>query len=206
MAESRKDRTAIWQEEGCEPWHKWLDGYPDVIEAQANQKLTNLDTWYRTELPSIISSRQEPYILLEELQGVASWKMTRGTWRERNRQLISGNDPDEVKATSRKALSEVPDLRKPISTLSTLAGAGPATASAVLAAYAPDTYPFFDDLVAVQIPDLGPVAFTAKYYVAYAEALKEKATQLNAICTHRNWTPHDVAQAMWAASGGKAAV
>jgi hypothetical protein len=176
-----------------------------VIEAQGSQKLINLDTWYRTELLALISSRDDPYILLDELEGIAAWKMTRGTWRERNRVLIRGNDPDEVAEVSRKAFSEVPDLRKPVSTLSTLAGVGPATASAALAAYAPGTYPFFDDLVAVQVPSLGPVAFTAKYYVAYAEALREKADRLNAACTHREWTVQDVAQAMWAASGGKAA-
>src|SRR5438105_14053433 len=121
--------------------------------------------------------------------------MTRGVWRERNRQLVRSNEPEQVEALSRKAYSEVPDLRKPISALSTLAGVGPATASAVMAAYAPQVYPFFDELVAAQIPGLGPITFTARYYAAYAEELRERAAGLTKLCRHE-WTAEDVAEAL----------
>jgi hypothetical protein len=177
-----------------------------VIEAQGSDRLAGVDAWYRDTLPGLIASREEPFVTVEELEEVAVWKMTRGTWRERNRQLIKGNSPQAVEEASRKAFADVPDLRKPVNTLSALAGVGPATASAVLAAFAPGVYPFFDDLVAVQIEKLGPVAFTVKYYLDYARALQERAAQLSKTCAHREWTPQDVAQAMWAASGGKAAL
>ena len=55
--------------------------------------------------------------------------------------------------------------------LTRLAGVGPATASAVLATAAPAVYAFFDEVVATQIPGLGPVAFSSGYYQRYAEAL-----------------------------------
>jgi hypothetical protein len=110
-----------------------------------------------------------------------------------------------VKQTSREAFAAVPDPRKPVDILSTLAGVGPATSSAVLACYAPTMYPFFDELVAAQIPGLGKVAFTATYYQRYAAALRERVARLNAQCKHREWTAHDVSQALWTASGGKAA-
>src|SRR3954451_4623308 len=143
---------SIWDEQDCAAWRKWLDLYPYVIAAQGNEKLANLDRWYREELPAVISSRTEPCIYLDELQGIAAWKMTRGVWRERNRVLISGNPPEAVLDASRKAFAGVPDAKLPVATLSSLAGVGPATASAALAAFAPNVYPFFDEAVAGQIP------------------------------------------------------
>src|SRR5438477_7058847 len=196
--------AGMWEREDCEAWREALDGYPRVIAAQGNEGLVRLDGWYSYELPALLASRHEPYITLEELERITAWKMTRGVWRERNRQLVRSNDPEEVERLSRQAFAEAPDPRKPVSALSALAGVGPATASAVMAAYAPQVYPFFDELVAAQIPGLGPVAFTARYYVAYADALRKRASELNVICAHHTWTPQDVAQAMWAASGGKA--
>lgn len=195
----------LWDGDDCERWQEALDNYPEVIAAQGSDRLAGLDRWYDEELPQLVRARDEPLVTLEELQQVAAWKMTRGVWRERNRQLIAGNPPEVIKETSRKAFAASPDPRKPITLLSELAGVGPATASAVMAAYAPEVYPFFDELVAGQIGGLGPVAFTAKYYAAYAEALRARAGRLSAECG-RTWTPHGVAQALWANSGGKASI
>ena len=111
-----------------------------------------------------------------------AWKMHRGSWRERNRQLIAAIPPEKVEEVSREAFAAIPDPRKPVAILSTLPGVGPATASAALAAYAPHIYPFFDELVAAFIPGLGPVAFTMPYYLKYASALRERADLLNATC------------------------
>lgn len=197
------EKRNIWNGD-CRVWQAALDSYPQVIVEQSNDKLTNLDSWYSNSLPGVIRERQPPCVYADELQGVAAWKMTRGVWRERNRQLIGTNDPAKVEQVSREAFEAAPDPRKPIALLSGLAGVGPATASAIMAAYAPDTYPFFDELVAEQVPGLGPVAFTLKYYLAYSEALREQAQELSAECG-RAWTVQDVAQALWAASGGKAA-
>lgn len=189
---------AIWHEHDCKDWHQAFDSYSSVIEQQGDERLSNLDRWYHGELRTTLAGRDDPYILHEELEGIVGWKMRRGVWRERNRRLVGGNPPELVIELSRKAFAEVPDLRKPISTLSQLAGVGPATASAVLAAYAPGVYPFFDEVVADQIPSLGDVAFTAKYYTAYAEAIRERAAELTVICPHKSWAPHEVDQALWA--------
>ena len=83
-----------------------------------------------------------------------------------------------------------------------LDGVGPATASAVLAVYRPDLYPFFDEWIGKQIPDLGKVAFTPSYYWKYADALRGKARELTKKCKEE-WSAHDVGQALWVASGGK---
>ena len=206
MTEDKHAKPRIWESDDCAIWRETLDSYRHVILAQGRERLGELDGWYGDELPRLLSERGEPYITLEELQKVAAWKMTRGVWRERNRLLIGGNPPDMVEETSRAAFAAVPDPRQPITLLCKLAGVGAATASAVMAAYAPDVYPFFDELVAEQMPVMGPVAFTPKYYFAYAEALRERAARLTESCHDRAWTAQDVAQALWAASGGKIAL
>jgi len=198
-----KHTEGIWQEDDCTRWQGWLASYDQAIAARGNEKLANLDRWFREELPGRISERVLPSIYADELQGIAAWKMHRGVWRERNRLLVAGNPPEKVEEVSREAYAIVPDPRKPVALLATLAGVGPATASAALAAYAPHIYPFFDELVAAFIPGLGPVAFTLPYYLKYASALRERADQLNSTCSGLAWTAHDVAQALWAYGSSK---
>jgi hypothetical protein len=82
--------------------------------------------------------------------------------------------------------------------LGELAGVGPATASAVLAAAAPETYPFLDDIVAAQVPGLGAVKYTAGFYARYAEALRRRAVDLG-----EGWNATLVERALWAEAGGK---
>lgn len=195
----------LWNSEHCADWDAALEAYPAVIRAQEVRGLEELDVWYRSNLPGLIAARKPAYITRTELERVTTWKMKRGVWRERNRLLVAGNSPAAVRKASREAFAAVPDLRKPISILSALAGVGPATASAVLASYSPAIFPFFDELVAQQIPNLGAVAFTAPYYQRYAAALRERAVKLNEGCEHRAWTAHTVSQALWAAFGGKIA-
>ncbi len=195
--------TNLWNSEPCAEWQAALEEYPEVIRAQRVRGLEELDAWYRVDLPGLVAARQPAYVTRNELERVATWKMKRGVWRERNRRLVAGNPLAVVKKTTREALAAVPDLRMPISILSRLAGVGPATASAVLAGYSPALFPFFDELVAQQIPGLGTVAFTAAYYQRYATALRERAAKLNEHCQNQVWTAHLVSQALWAASGGK---
>ena len=122
---------SVWEEGDCGRWRALLDSYPGVIAAQGNEKLVNLDRWFREELPAILMSRDEPCLYLDELQGIAAWKMTRGVWRERNRVLIAGNPPEVVVETSSKAFAAVPDPKAPVVLLSSLAGVGPATAKKI---------------------------------------------------------------------------
>ena len=195
----------LWGSDDCAAWAGALDAYPAVVSAQGVTRLVELDAWYREELPGLLAAREPARVTLEELARATEWKMKRGVWRARNLALVRGNDPGEVERTSAEALALVPEPRKPVTLLSRLAGVGPATASAVLAAARPEVYPFFDELVAAQVPDLGPVAFTLAYYARYAERLRERAAALAERCPDGGWTAHAVGQALWAASGGKAA-
>jgi hypothetical protein len=175
-----------------------LESYESVVESQGVSKLPERDRWYHEDLPRAIRSRATPHVTLPELVRVTEWKMARGEWRARNLVLVRGNEPDAVIEMSTEALAKIPHPTKPISTLAKLAGVGPATASAVVAAAAPEIYPFFDELVAAQLPELGKVAWTLGYYSRYAEALREHAKMLGG-----EWTPAKLERALWALSGGK---
>ncbi|HWK90326.1 MAG TPA: hypothetical protein VNP72_10030 [Longimicrobium sp.] len=189
----------LWTNDAPDAWRQALESYDDVIARQAVKPLPELERWYREEFPAAIAAREPAHITHAEMVRVTEWKMARGIWRARNLALVRGNAPDAVERISRKALAAIPDPRTPIAELAQLAGVGPATASAVAAAAAPEHYPFFDELVGAQVPGLGPVAFTPAYYGKYAAALRERALSLGG-----SWTPARVEQALWAHAGGKA--
>ena len=191
--------TELWTSTDPHAWREALDRYGDVVARQGAAKLPELDRWYREELPGAIAARRPVHVTLPELVRLTEWKMARGVWRAPNLVLVRGNAPGAVVETSAGALAKVPHPTAPIAALATLAGVGPATASAVAAATAPEHYPFFDELVAAQVPGLGKVAWTLGYYGRYATALRERATRLGG-----RWTPAAVERALWAHVGGKA--
>lgn len=176
-----------------------LDSYTEVVRSQGVNGLPELDRWLREELPKDIRSRKPSYITREELVRLTEWKMARGVWRARNLALVRSNSPADVEETSRTAFEDIPHLTAPISRLGKLNGVGPATASAAVAAASPEVYPFFDEIVAEQIPGLGPVKWTMSYYARYSEALRDAAKELGG-----DWTPVRLERALWALAGGKA--
>ncbi|MEP6780035.1 MAG: hypothetical protein ABJC26_09115 [Gemmatimonadaceae bacterium] len=192
---------SLWSNTTQKSWRAALARYDNVVTQQNVAKLAELDTWYRDELPALISARKHPHVTHAELVRATEWKMARGVWRAPNLVLVKSNDADTVKSVSTDALAKIPHATAPISTLATLDGVGPATASAIVAAFAPQLYPFFDELVAAQIPTLGKVAWTLGFYAKYAVALRERAEGLGA-----EWTPVMVERALWANVGGKAGV
>jgi hypothetical protein len=191
--------ATLWGSTIVADWQAALDDYAAVVQRQQVARLADLDAWYRDTLPGAIGARTPAHVTLEELARLTEWKMARGVWRPRNLALVRGNDPALVVETSSAALAQVPDPTGPIATLARLAGVGPATASAVAAAHAPAVYPFFDELVAAQIPGSGPVKFTPAYYARYAAAIRARAEQLGG-----GWTPVMVERALWSHAGGKA--
>ena len=193
--------STLWSATSQAKWREALDRYDAVIEAQGVKRLAELDRWYQDELPPAIAKRRPAHVTHDELVKASEWKMARGVFRARNLVLVKGNDAGVVVKTSTDALSRIPDPKAPIATLAKLDGVGPATASAIAAAAAPEIYPFFDELVAAQIPGLGAVAFTMTYYARYADALRSRAAELG-----KDWTPVLVEKALWANSGGKVAL
>ncbi len=191
----------LWSSTEIAQWRAALAAYDTVISSQGVAKLPDRDRWYGTELPKAIAARRPRHVTLPELVKLTEWKMSRGKWRARNLVLVKGNAPDAVKAATAAGLALVPHPTAPISKIAELEGVGPATASAVVAAAEPGIYPFFDELVAEQIPGLGAVAFTLGYYARYAEQIRQRAAKLGG-----KWTPAMVERALWAHAGGKAGV
>jgi hypothetical protein len=189
----------LWSSAVDTAWRRALERYDEVVDAQGVARLPELDRWFRHELPGIVAGRAAPHVLLPELVRLTEWKMARGVWRAPNLVLVRSNPAAQVVSTSTAALASVPHPTAPIATLAKLKGVGPATASAVASAFSPGVYPFFDELVAAQVPGLGPVAWTLGYYARYANALRARAAQLGA-----GWTPAMVERALWANVGGKA--
>lgn len=188
----------LWSNPNPAAWAAALADYPRVVLAQPPGLLHRLDPWYREELPDAIAARPEPFVTHRELVQVVEWKMARGVWRPRNLQLARGNDAAEVEARSREAFGLAPDPLAPLRALGRLKGVGPATASAVLAAARPEVYPFFDEVVAAQVPGLQPGAFTLGEYGRYAAALRERAARLGG-----EWNAQKVGLALWSNEGGK---
>ena len=189
---------SLWTSSSVQEWRAALARYEDVIDAQGVTRLPDLDRWYRSELPDLVRARRPAHATLPELVRLTEWKMARGVWRAPNLVLVRGNAPAVVESTSAAALAAMPHATAPISTLAKLDGVGPATASALAAAAAPDVYPFFDELVAAQVPTLGKVAWTLGYYARYAESIRARATELGT-----SWSPVQVERALWAHVGGK---
>jgi hypothetical protein len=189
----------LWSSTSLKDWRRALGSYEDVISRQGVTRLPELDRWYREDLPGAMHARRPPHVTLTELARLTEWKMARGVWRQPNLLRVRSNDAATVSKTTADALKQVPHPTAPIATIAGLDGVGPATASAVMAAAEPTVYPFFDELVAAQVPTLGRVAWTLGYYARYAVALRERA---GVIAT--DWTPVMVERALWANVGGKA--
>lgn len=191
--------SGLWTANSEARWRDALRTYPVVIARQGVPRLPDLDAWYRDELPAAMAKRRPRHVTHAELVQLTEWKMARGVWRAPNLVLVKGNDVERVKETSAAALASAPHPTAPIAALTKLDGVGPATASALAAVAEPTLYPFFDELVAAQVPGLGAVKWTLGYYAKYAEALRERARALG-----DSWTPAMVERAVWASLGGKA--
>jgi nucleoid-associated protein YgaU len=189
----------LWSSDALDHWQAALDQYDAVVAAQGVERLVELDRWYRDALPAAMGGREPAHVTHAELVRLTEWKMARGVWRARNLVLVRGNEPALVAETSARALAAAPHPTAPIAALAELAGVGPATASAVAAAAAPSVYPFFDELVAAQLPEPRKVTFTLGEYARYAEALRARAGRLG-----DGWTPATDERALWAHVGGKA--
>lgn len=129
-------------------WKNALTSYKTSIQSLNKPQLAQLDDFYRHKLPHQIHSRNpNPHITKSELTDLMKWKLTRGKWRPRLLNFVSSLDETLVQSASQKAFQSLPDVSKAISELTVLKGVGPATASAVLAAFAPEVAPFMSDEV-----------------------------------------------------------
>ncbi|KAG9464484.1 hypothetical protein GDO78_019869, partial [Eleutherodactylus coqui] len=120
----------------------------------------------------------------------------RGKFRPRLKQMVSSNPASTVESCTRKAFQLLPDISAAIAELCQLKGIGPATASAVLSAGAPEMAAFMADEAVESVPGLSPIQYNAKHYLRYLEELRLKAEALSK-ASEEEWTPHRVELCLW---------
>ncbi|KAG6422046.1 hypothetical protein SASPL_118607 [Salvia splendens] len=181
-------------------WRETLLSYDSVIKTLGKPDLISHDDFYRNDLPSLLHQRDpNPYITTAELSRLMQWKLARGKWRPRLLSFVSSLPDAVVTDASTMAFAALPDVSKAVSALTVLKGVGPATASAVLAAYAPDVAPFMSDEAMVAV--LGNSKdYSLKTYVSFVEKVQAKTKELS--CSDDVFTPSDVERALWSCSAG----
>ncbi|XP_059279475.1 uncharacterized protein LOC132033506 [Lycium ferocissimum] len=180
-------------------WKEALSSYGAHMESLNKPNLVSLDDFYRNELPGVLRQRNPSYITNPELTKLMQWKLTRGKWRPRLLDFVSSLDDSVVRSASEKAFQSLPDIKKAITELTVLKGVGPATASAVLAAYAPDIAPFMSD--EAMVAAIGNSKdYTLKQYLVLVDKLQAKAKELSA--KGDCFTASDVERALWSSAVG----
>ncbi|XP_030068444.1 uncharacterized protein LOC115476295 [Microcaecilia unicolor] len=183
-------------------WRAVLDIYWDVIKAKGEKqkKLLALEKWYQEELPATVMGRQEKYLTRDELVKLMEWKLTRGKFRPRLQQMVATNPGETVESCTRRAFKLLPDVEAAITELSQLKAIGPATASAVLAAGAPEEAAFMADEAVESVTDLTPIQYTIKHYSLYLNKIRDCVRKLKKADPGTGWTPHRVEMCLWASA------
>ncbi|XP_020105184.1 uncharacterized protein LOC109721803 [Ananas comosus] len=189
-------------------WRAALGAYAARVEtlagaAASKRELLPLDSFYRGDLPLLLRRRgPKPFLSKSELLRVVQWKLSRGQWRPRLMGYAEALGEAEVEAASRAAFAAIPDLARAVSELTALKGVGPATASAILAAFAPEIAPFMSD--EAMMVAMGNKEYTLKHYLAFAEKLQKKAKELSV--DGESFTPTDIERALWSSVVGSKAL
>jgi len=198
--------TADFFENGTNKQFEWVLGkYQETMQAKAEGKpgkaeaLLKLDKWYQNDLPKKIKSRgKEGHVTHEELVQTIKWKLARGVFRPRLKDLIQMNTPRVVLQESKKAFRAIfkrNDLEAAMGALSNLKGVGPAMASAVLAAGCPELAPFMADECLLSMGDTEGIDYTMKEYMKLVAKTQACVDRLNE--QGGSWTPHKVELAVW---------
>ncbi|KAI9118374.1 hypothetical protein K1719_010706 [Acacia pycnantha] len=181
-------------------WKEALSNYTSRIQSRNKPNLVSLDDFYCNQLPPLLLQRNpNPHITAPELSKLMQWKLTRGKWRPRLLDFVSSLDESLVKSSSQKAFQSLPDISKAVSELTVLKGVGPATASAVLAAFAPHITPFMSD-EALEAALGNSKDYSLKQYLLFASKLQTKAKELST--GGDVFTPSDVERALWSCAVG----
>lgn len=200
-------KTCVFFEEGTHDQFTFiLTKYQEALVTKAHAKsskpenLIKLDKWFQTELPKKIKSRgtEGRFLTHEEIVQCIKWKLARGQFRPRLKDLVQMNTPRVVMQETKKAFRHIykkNDLESAVQALSNLKGVGPGLASAVLAAGAPHIAPFMADECLLSLPDMEGIDYTLKEYMKLVEKTKECVERLNS--QGGSWTPHNVELAVW---------
>ncbi|CAL8123344.1 unnamed protein product [Orchesella dallaii] len=180
-----------------------LSLYEDALKIKAESKskkpqdLIKLDQWYQREFPSKIKARgKDPFIIHDELVQCMKWKLARGKFRPRLKELVTMNSPRVVEQESKKAfraLFKKDDLAASIQYLCNLKGIGPATASAIITAAAPDRAAYMADECLAAVPEIEGIDYTLDEYMELLKHIRQAVQRLGT----NDFTPHTIELALW---------
>lgn len=172
-----------------------------------------LDEWRHEKLPSAVLGRKPAHATHDELKKLMQHKLSKFKFRPGLQKFVDELDPKLVVATTTRALAALHSsgtekgARDALKILCELKGIGPATASSLLSAVAPDRVAYTsDEALAVTLAS-GPGSpykprYTADEVWALAAALRPVAESLNTAAAAAGeavrWTIEDVQRALWA--------
>ena len=210
----------LWESDDLGRWADALERYEEAVAFKAARSpnkttkgLKNLDKWVRDWRPSANG------ISADELQRCVEWKLKRGKFRPLMAQVASNSDA-VVRGASAEAFTAAAARqtggtgaaairRAALTALSEpLKGVGPATASAILARFDPDLFPFMADEAMEAVPGHGAREYSLSRYEKFAAALCKRAKQLqeqgssslsssSAESSPPQWTAGAVSTALW---------
>ncbi|KAF9428315.1 hypothetical protein BGZ94_002822 [Podila epigama] len=205
----------LFNSDSVEEWEAVLELYSVALKhhiaSKNDDSLAELDHWYQVELPATLAHRTPPYLDSSELCKLMSWKLKRGKFRPTLAKQVATNSDHMVKRITEQAfrLARLNDpkehpkngqlstlIKDGIKDMCDLKGVGPATASAIFCAAAPNLVPFMADETMASVPDLGPIKYTLPYYLKFADRVVAKAHELSLKGSKVN-TPHLVEKALW---------
>ncbi|GAA5991011.1 hypothetical protein JCM10908_006498 [Rhodotorula pacifica] len=177
-----------------------LQGYPEALHLRAkasktSAELVELDRWYRNDLRDQVRERAKAsneaeseegasWLTSEELSRLMRWKLARGKWRPRLQDMVATNSSSDLRAAFSDA-SVNSDHEAALKDLSKLKAVGPATASAILALWYPESEPFMSDegidyAAALEEGEKGKKTkreYTVKAWRTYREEMLERKEQ-----------------------------
>lgn len=208
MAATKKDPRIFFTQGSCHQFEHILNLYEEAVKLKAESKnkkpeeFLKVDRWYQNELPKKIKSRgADAHLVYDEMIKCMKWKLQRGKFSPRLKDLIQMNTPrlcmNETKKAFR-AIMKKDDLAAAVAALCNLKGVGPAMASVVLTAGVPDQCGFMADECMMAIPDIESIDYTTKEFLKYVEQLRKASERLNSQGGTVKWNIHLVEKALWA--------
>lgn len=196
----------------CGPWGEKPEALHEEMLPKIVKKpdvVKDLDVWRRDELPVAVACRVPPHVTHDEMKKLMQHKLSKFKFRPGLQKYVDELDPDLVKSTSTRALAALhadtseAGARAALKILCELKGIGPATASSLLSAIAPDRVSYTSDEALSVVLAAGPLAsYKPRYTVdevwALAAALRPVADQLNAAGSAVRWTIETVQRSLWA--------
>ncbi|KAK0544234.1 hypothetical protein OC845_005712, partial [Tilletia horrida] len=176
---------------------EYLSRYIEALQVRSEAHQTSKDVvaqdlWYRTTLRQKLKDRKQKegtaYLDKSDLVTLMQWKLARGKWRPRLEQYMRDHSEKEIRSATEAAFKGLDEDKgqaqsaalpiESLKALTELKGIGPATASAILAAYAPSRVPFLSDEAAIGVGNLGPKPdYTEAYLKRYVARIHERAEE-----------------------------